>query len=65
MSFVIDAIARGVSASRAASVRPSTELWTTYARACTGGAAASAGLEATDRGECCHREDGAHHGAPG
>ena len=47
MSFVIDAIARGVSASRAASVRPSTELWTTYARACTGGAAASAGLETT------------------
>src|SRR6476659_4286785 len=42
MSLVMLAIGRGVSALRAASVRPSTELWTTYACARTGGADAHA-----------------------
>src|SRR5262245_33906750 len=47
ISFVMLAIARGVSASRAARVWPSTELWTTYARAWTAGAAPCAGVAET------------------
>ena len=43
MSFVMLAIGRGVSASRAARVRPSTVLCTTYACAWTGGADAHTG----------------------
>ena len=64
ISFVMLAIARGASASRAASVWPSTELWTTYARGLDGRRGALGGGAERERGDR-DRETEAHHAAPG